>query len=739
MPRLQALIECVGQALVDKGRKALNGQWPWADVLQDVARAAYDSIHRKLPGPDLRLALADAASCEPHEYDRRVGELLTELGQTYALPFKDTLSDYLWALPSTVRQVLRRPSDPTGRTAPEKLTFYRAEELLPYLPPRAPKARTGHKPGLDGWVLTELLGIGECSSVWKAEDPDRDDSPSALKFATDPETKDRVRGGPELFRKVFTLNSIPGVLPLRSVYLEAEPPCLESPFVYGYDLSGVMFDWKWRYDTPKPEAALKLLRRLASIVAEAHKRGVVHRDLKPSNIMLHPTEGGKFTMWVTDFGWGEIESVRSLELARGGPRGEQLRLAHRGAATTLYASPQQAKKEPPAPTDDVHALGVIWYQLLKRDPTAAAPVGNEWIEEFRPHGFTDSQARVLQLCLATRPDKRPRTAAVLCEYLTQVTVAPTVPGVDDGSKLMPLKSGSSSTNLGPPVAVTSRGKAVVAEAAANQAAVLLGAAGGGPLATGGPASAASAAALRVMKNSVGMTFVRIPAGSFRMGSPVEEVGRRDHEGPEHEVKISQPFYVSVTPVTQAQYERVMDRNPSKFTRSHGGGPEHPAEMVTWPDAVLFCEKLSASHDEHVNNRHYRLPTEAEWEYACRAGTETPWWFGDHMSGKDGVYSAGGGKYGGKSTAPAGTSPANAWGLHDVHGNVNEWVSDWYEEYYYFDSPKEDPTGPTRGQGKVIRGGCWNLLAADCRSAARRSHAPNAASETIGFRVVLTVG
>ncbi len=309
------------------------------------------------------------------------------------------MTDYLRAFPATVRQTLRRPSDPEGHTAPENMSFYRAEDLLPFLPPRPPRFQPGDQPeGLDGWTLTELRGLGECSEVWKAEDPHRpDESPAALKFAIDPETEDRVRKGTELFTQVFDIHSVQGVLPLRSVYLESKPPCLDSPFVYGYDLAGLMLEWRWRYDHAKPEASLKLIRRLTAIVAEAHNAGVIHRDLKPSNVLLHPTDGGKkFTMWVTDFGWGQIESVRSLELAKLAPRGEQVRLAQRGASTVLYASPQQTRKEPVSPADDVHALGVIWYQLLKRDPSAAAPVGTEWIEEFRQHGFTDSQARMLQ-------------------------------------------------------------------------------------------------------------------------------------------------------------------------------------------------------------------------------------------------------------------------------------------------------------------------------------------------------
>jgi formylglycine-generating enzyme required for sulfatase activity len=734
MPRLQALLECVGQALCEKGQKALRRQWPYADLLLDIAKAAYDNAHRKLPGADLRLALADLAACPSHEYDRRLGELIADLSQTHSVP-KEALADYLRAFPPTVRLVFRRPSDPDGHTAPENLVFYKVDEFLRFLPPRAPRFKPGdHPEGLDGWVLTELRGLGECSEVWRAEDPNRPDEPSvALKFAIDPETRDLVKSGADLFKKTFGLNEIAGILPLNSVYLESDPPCLESPFVYGYDLTGLIFDWKWRYEHAKPDPALKLIRRLTGIIAEAHAKGVVHRDLKPSNVILHPTEGGKFTMWVSDFGWGQIVAGRSLDLAKLGARGEMQRLAYRGAATALYASPQQAKKEPPTQPDDVHALGVIWYQLLKRDPTAAAPVGTEWVEEFRPHGFTDSQARLLQSCLATRPDKRPRTAAHLVEQFGQVTVGTGSKDGSNGSKQFSLKSPSSTTHT--PVNTTSRGKSFDAEAAASQAAAMLAAAGGGPITSGGPLSTSG---FRLVKNSIGMTFARIPAGTFTMGSTDKEHGHREHEGPPHEIRISRAFYLAVTPVTQAQYLHVMGKNPAKYSKSRGGGNEHPVETVHWKEAESFCIRLAQLGDEEVQRRSYRLPTEAEWEYACRAGTKTAFSSGEKLTPHDGIFAGTGGKYGGKSTAPVGITPPNSFGLTDMHGNVQEWVHDWYDEYYYFESPAEDPNGPGRGVLRIARGGCWNMLPTDCRSASRRPYPPDTHSDTIGFRVVMVV-
>jgi formylglycine-generating enzyme required for sulfatase activity len=736
MPRLQALLECVGQALCEKARKALQGQWAFADVLPDVARAAFDYAHKKLPGADLRAAVGDCAAVDPHELDRRVGELIAELGTTHAVP-KAELADYLRALPVTLRQALRRPADPDGRTVPDGYRLDRPEEFAAVLPPRIPRFQVGDRPaGLDNWTLAELRGLGQNSEVWRGEDPDQ--SPAALKFVIESEAQERVKAGTDLFTRAFELNDEPGALPLRAVYLHTDPPCLEAPFVHGYDLAGLMLEWRHRFDAAKPEAALKLVRRLAAIAAKAHAKGVVHRDLKPSNVLLHPTEGGKFTMWVTDFGWGQIESVRALELAKTGPRGEQGRLAFRGAATGLYASPQQAKKEPPAPTDDVHAIGVIWYQLLRRDPTAAAPFGTEWVEELKPSGFTDSQARVLQACLSTRADRRPKDAGALGELLAAVTVAPPDPAGPDGSKLISLKSLS---GMHPPVhhapahAPTARGKAFDADAAAGAAAAMLARAGGGSLTSGGPGTSTTNAT-RLVKNSVGMTFVRVPAGTFQMGCANSG---RDYEGPVHVVKIARPFYLSVVPVTQAQYEAVKGKNPSRFSRSRGGGPDHPVEHLTWDQAYRFCDKLGRVPDEAVHRRTYRLPTEAEWEYACRAGTATAFACGDKLSGADALFAGAGGKYAGKSTGPVGLYPANAWGLLDLHGNVQEWVSDWFDEYYYFDSPPLDPPGPKSGQLKVVRGGAWNTPAGECRSAARHGHAPDAPSDAIGFRVVMEVG
>lgn len=754
MSRLvSAFLEALGQALAEKGRKALTGQMPFGDALPDVARLTLTYAHQHLVTDDIRLALGEMASLAEADYQSHIDKMMEGLMRVQSVPFQQPLREYLSYMPVMIRSVFRRPSDPTGRTPPEKLDFYKPEQLLLFLPPRLPRFKPGDTPsGLDNWKLVELRGLGECSEVWIGEDPSQPPghSPAALKFAIDEETKERISANQELFLKVFDLNDIHGVVPLRSVYLDTDPPCLESAFVYGYDLTGLMHEWKWRFDVPKPDAALKLMKRVTEVLAKAHKKRIVHRDLKPSNILIHPTEGGRFTLWITDFGWGQIEAIRSIELARGGtPRAEQMRLAYFGAYTPLYASPQQQKREPSDPRDDVHALGVIWYQLLKRDPHLASPVGKEWAEELYPHGFTESQARLLTSCLATRPERRPLDASSLLDLLNEeLTTLPSAgKAPDDGSKILGVKGQSSMTMAAieaktqTPLAtsITSRGKQIDNDAAARAAASLLGVSGGpGRM---GSAPASTGTNHKLIRNVVGMTFAQIPAGTFQMGSPEDEPGRRGDEGPRHLTRLTHSFYMSIYPVTQSQYERVMGRNPSFFHQprnvpGHGVG-DLPVESVSWYDAERFCHKLAHYGDEESMGRRYRLPTEAEWEYACRAGTESPFSCGDSLSAKEAHFTDPGPHNQGKPI-PVGQFPPNPFGLFDMHGNVLEWVSDWYDEYYYFDSPGNDPIGPTAGDTKVIRGGSWACPPLGCRSAARKAQNPDKPCNTIGFRVVFVM-
>jgi formylglycine-generating enzyme required for sulfatase activity len=225
-------------------------------------------------------------------------------------------------------------------------------------------------------------------------------------------------------------------------------------------------------------------------------------------------------------------------------------------------------------------------------------------------------------------------------------------------------------------------------------------------------------------NSIGMKLRLISAGEFMMGSPETESEREDNET-QHRVSITKPFYLGVTEVTQEQYQTVMGKNPSQFK-----GPQNPVEKVSWADAVEFCRKLSAMPAEKTAGHVYRLPTEAEWEYACRSGTTTAYGFGDDAS-RLGDY----GWFGNSdsSTHPVGEKKPNAWGLYDMHGNVWEWCQDWYSAYP--SGSAMDPTGATSGSNRVLRGGGWSTLARFCLSADRGGSTPENRDDYLGFRVL----
>jgi formylglycine-generating enzyme required for sulfatase activity len=701
MSRVQSLLDSFGQALWEKGRRALSGELRFGDVLPDVAKATLHSAHQHLTTDEIRLAIGELAALDSKQYLQHLEKLIVQLDRVHSLTFQDPLRNYLLGWPAMVRQMLRRPSDPAGHKPPEGMQFYKPDDLLMFLPARLPRLQQGMNPGhLDDWRLTSFLGIGECSEVWMGDSANHpEESPAALKFITDANAAAQLELNQDLLHKVFDLNEVHGIVPLRAVFLHSSPPCLDVGYVYGYDLTGLMHEWSWRYDSPKPDAATRIIRRVAEIVGEAHKRGIVHRDLKPSNILFHPKEGGKFTVWVTDFGWGQIIAARSIELGHGGtPKGEQHRLELRGAYSPLYACPQLMKNEAPDPRDDVHALGVIWYQLLKRCPHAQPPVGGDWVEELRPHGFSEAHAKLLTSCIAVRPDRRPRDANEFVERLTQLkTTEAYEPKANQalsgsGFEVMPLS------------------KAAMVKARATPT-------------------------VSRFANSLGMHFVLIPPGKFLMGAPDDEPGWRKHESPVHEVEITRPFYLSVTPVTQEQFQAVMGFNPSAFGPKVGGKPDYPVEMVSWSDAVQFCQKLEVMPAEEAQSRLYRLPSEAEWEYACRAGEAMPYYFGQKVSPKQ-AHFATGTKDSPKSTTSVGSYPLNRFGVADMHGNVLEWVNDCYSEFAYANRVKQDPQGPDSGTNRVTRGGCWMMFSTECRSAARRPYPPNHTANTLGFRVVM---
>ena len=232
-------------------------------------------------------------------------------------------------------------------------------------------------------------------------------------------------------------------------------------------------------------------------------------------------------------------------------------------------------------------------------------------------------------------------------------------------------------------------------------------------------------------NSLGQTFVLIPAGTFTMGSPSSELGRDSDEGPQHEVTLTQAFYMQTTEVTQAQWEAVMGSNPSRFS----GCSTCPVEKVFWNDVQSYITQMNLRGEGT-----YSLSTEAQWEYAARAGSTTAFYNGgitETGCGYDSNLNAIGWYcYNADSkTHPVAGKVSNAWGLYDMSGNVWEWCQDWYSSSYYTSSAVTDPTGPSSGSYRVIRGGYWYYYAGYCRSASRDYENPDWRGSSIGFRLL----
>jgi sulfatase modifying factor 1 len=246
---------------------------------------------------------------------------------------------------------------------------------------------------------------------------------------------------------------------------------------------------------------------------------------------------------------------------------------------------------------------------------------------------------------------------------------------------------------------------------------------------------------QTFRNSMGMEFVLIPSGSFRMGSPESEEGRDGSGGEiQHTVILGQPFFMQTTEVTVEQWQSLMGK---KLIGRRKGAKDAPVAKVSWKDSQKFIKKLNAK-GEGV----YRLPTEAEWEYACRAGSRTAYSWGNKMDCNMAMHANKTGKadtctlyieslkLSPKQPAPVKTYTPNRWGLYDMHGNVWEWCQDWFEAYHGADA--KDPQGSKKGTHRVKRGGSWSSTAYGCRSANRALEHPSSRMTNTGFRLVKEV-
>jgi formylglycine-generating enzyme required for sulfatase activity len=711
------LLRCLARAVKNNALKVLADAVPFGGALYDVAADAWRNYRQQPqadPKADLAADLQAVAQAPAADVRQEAVAAAKEVAADQPPAVQQALTLYLTQVPAMVRRSLRRPSDPTGTTVPATLSLGKPEDLLSFLPPKLPRFKLGDRPlpGVD-WELEELLGVGGFGEVWKARHPQFRGIVAALKFCfdLDPASEKVLRN------EVGRVNDMmmgaglpPGVVRLQHPYLDGDPKCLEYEYVDGGDLAGLIQEMH-RNGSPNPEEVARRILDLAGTIRFAHalKPPLVHRDLKPANILVQRSGDGTFSLRVADFGISEAAASQAVgEATRSATNAAT---AVRGAYTPLYASPQQMKGGPADPRDDVHALGVIWYQMLTGDLMRGRPSGRGWRKQLAERGMAAGLLDLLEACVDDDLSERPTDAGALAEQLTTLLQA-------KGSPQPPVAP-LSDIGLQKPV--------------------------------------------REFINSLGTRLVLVKPGKFLMGSPSGKADRSDNEF-QHEVEITQPYYMAVHPVTVSNFRTFVERTGYRTEAETSGGAQrwsgskweldpkanwhkpgfqqgddHPVTCVSWNDVQELCNWLSGIEKERL----YRLPTEAEWEYACRgaASSSTPFYFGASLSSTqanfDGNYPYGGaskGPYLGRTT-PVGSYPPNAFGLYDMHGNVWEWCQDWHGENYYRSGPGKDPPGPATGASRVLRGGSWNRGGRICRAACRSHCEPGHRYNDIGFRLV----
>jgi formylglycine-generating enzyme required for sulfatase activity len=668
MPGFVHLLRCVGKAVVKHGLRALAGLVPMGGPLYDIATDVWSDFHKDRREHGLRAEIAALAGASPAEARRAAAEVVHEVAADKPPEEQAALASYLAQVPATVRQSLRRPADPSGKTVPATLSLRKPEDLLPFLPQRLPRFKPGDQPlpGVE-WELVELLGMGGFGEVWKARHSRFDGIPPvALKFCLDAQAKEQLlKWEGRVVNEVMRAGRHPGIVPLLDAYLKADPLCLKYEYVAGGDLAAYLQELSAQGGA-SPTYASTIVTRLARTVGFVHRLDppIVHRDLKPANILVQRLADGKVTLRIADFGIGAIVAEQTLRREKNRPTSHPVSLpnAVRGAYTPIYASPQQRRGDPADVRDDVHALGIIWHQLLAGDLTAERPGGRGWRKKLESSGMAPALLDLLESCIDDDPAERPANA-------------------DDLAGRIEMLLGQPSSI--PPTVLQSENRKP-----------------GGEL------------TLRV--SNLDLRFAWVPPGEFMMGS-----NEFNDEKPIHRAKFTKGFYMGVFPIMQWQWIEVMGNNPSGFRLEN-----RPVEQVTWEDCQEFCAKLT-----QLSGKPTRLPTEAEWEYACRAGTTTDYCSGagENALKKVGWYSANSRR----QTHPVGGLDPNAWGLYDMHGNVWEWCQDWHGPY---PGDVEDYRGPNSGDNRVFRGGSWINLAVNCRAAFRQGYAPGFRYHAVGCRV-----
>lgn len=567
---------------------------------------------------------------------------------------------------------------------------------------------------IDKYELRRELGVGGFGTVYLARDTVADVDvavkglpPEVKHYAVELES---IRGNFALVKRLRHPNIV-AVTDLHqalsvsyaSKEVESKLRVFERDAMVVMDYAPGVTLAKWRRLFPggkvPVDKAIAVVRQIASALDYAHAQKVLHRDVKPANVMVETSDGGKLVARVLDFGLAaEIRSSM----------GRLSREIRDTSGTRPYMAPEQWKGERQGPATDQYALAAMFYELVVGDVPFASVFDCGDPAVMRLVVTTDAPAipadlpkcvrRALAVALAKKPEERFASCGEFVAALEGKIVsrrgAETQMKIGAG-KVLAVLALSAVIGVGGLFYHQSRERRQAERSRLGDVKTL------------------------TLPGGVEMEMIYVGPGTFTMGSPSSEEGRENDETP-HRVTLTKGFWLGKYEVTQKQWQSVMGANPSYFK-----GDNLPVEIVSWNDCQEFARKVNDAARRQFGGG-ARLPTEAEWEYACRAGTSDAYsgtgrlddmgWYSDNSGSK---------------THAVGQKRANGWGFHDMHGNVFELCQDWYGDY---GGNSTDPLGPASGDSRVLRGGGWRGYARLCRSASRRGFNPGYRSNRCGFRL-----
>lgn len=562
---------------------------------------------------------------------------------------------------------------------------------------------------LGRYRLDTLIATGGFAEVWRAFDAELQrivaiklPKPSRLASSTNFITE---------ARRVARLKH-PGIVPVFDVGTSDGRCFIVSEYVEGGSLAD-----RLAKSSPTVSQTVQWLGEIATALEYAHVHGVIHRDIKPANILID--HHGRALL--ADFGIAQSAHKTGTFAPSLG--------------TLRYMSPEQLEGKAATPHSDVYSLGVVLHECLTGElPYSSSDPCVLRHEILQGKRILDKNvpAALMSVCkkaMQPLPHERHSSAGHFASDLERVA----------SEKIPAGRWWKTLAFFAIPVAIVAASTtwfADVPNVAAKQDANER-----NPSTNVPPEPTVEVRELPSRTNSIGMKLLQIPTGDFYMGS---DRGNPD-ERPVHKVKLTRPFWIGQTEVTQEQWLKVMGTPCWKEREYCHEGLQHAATCIDWFDAVEFCRKLTdLEHDAGIleENERYSLPTEAQWEYSCRAGTVTLYSYGDdpnllsYFAWWGAIWGDGNAKHE-QYPHDVATKKPNPWGLYDMHGNVYEWCSDWYAADYYGKSSREDPKGPDHGDFRVLRSGGWITYAHFCRSTIRfPDNPPEGRWQHVGFRVVL---